>query len=34
MLMPITAVRDDDGRIMVRDGQRRTLASQKAGLDT
>ena len=32
--MPITAVRDDDGRIMVRDGQRRTLASQKAGLDT
>ncbi len=34
VLMPITAVRDDDGRIMVRDGQRRTLASQKAGLDT
>jgi len=34
VLMPITAVRDDDGRVMVRDGQRRTLASQKAGLDT
>ena len=34
VLTPITAVRDDDGRVMVRDGQRRTLASQKAGLDT
>ena len=34
VLMPITAVRDDDDRIMVRDGQRRTLAAQKAGLDT
>jgi hypothetical protein len=26
VLMPITAVRDDDGRIMVRDGQRRIIA--------
>ena len=29
--MPITAVRDEDGNILVRDGQRRTLAARQAG---
>ena len=31
VLMPITAVRDEDGNVLVRDGQRRTLAARQAG---
>ena len=31
VLMPITAVRDEDGNVLVRDGQRRTLAAREAG---
>lgn len=32
VLVPITAVRDDDGTVTVRNGQRRTLAAREAGL--
>ncbi len=32
VLVPVTAICDDDARLMVRDGQRRTLAARAAGL--
>lgn len=34
VLVPIVAVRDDDGTLRVRAGQRRTLAAREAGLET
>lgn len=34
VLIPIAAVRDDDGQVRVRAGQRRTLAAREAGLST
>ncbi len=34
VLMPITAVRDSDGNVLVRDGQRRTLGARQAGHPT
>jgi ParB family transcriptional regulator, chromosome partitioning protein len=34
VLIPIAAVRDDDGHVRVRSGQRRTLAAREAGLST
>jgi ParB family transcriptional regulator, chromosome partitioning protein len=34
VLIPIAAVRDADGQVRVRSGQRRTLAAREAGLST
>src|SRR5262245_30904454 len=34
VLVPLTAAREEDGSVTVRDGQRRTLASRAAGLAT
>jgi ParB family chromosome partitioning protein len=31
VLQPITAIRDPDGHVEVRDGQRRTLTARRAG---